>query len=202
MVKNSIVEFILKVEEISKIGLKYSTDPYAVDNYKQLQELAKKFISEQMNIELQGDNFFVRDIYPTPNVSVRTIIFNKERDKVLLVREASDGGFSLPGGWSELCLTPSESALKEVWEEAGSKCILTHLVGVFDRYRDLKVGGLPEYILVFEGEIISEDNEPCFEIVEKGYYAIDNLPKWSAKNNPDQMKKIIEAARNKETLFD
>lgn len=202
MVKNNIAEFILKVEEISKIGLKYSTDPYAIDNYRQLQQLAKKFLAEQMEVELSSDNFFVRDIYPTPNVSVRTVIFNDKRDKVLLVREKSDGGFSLPGGWSELCLTPSESALKEVWEEAGSSCKLTRLVGVFDRYRDIKRSGLPEYIIVFEGEIISEENEPCFEIIEKGYFSLNKLPKWSIKNNPEQMERIIKAALNKETLFD
>jgi len=202
MVNNNISEFILKVEEIAKIGLKYSTDPYAVDNYRQLQDLAKKFLAEKMNVQLNRDNFFTRDIYPTPNVSVRTVIFNESRDKVLLVREKADGGFSLPGGWAELCLTPAESALKEVWEEAGIKSKLTRLVGVFDRHRDKKQGGLPEYIIVFEGEILSEGKEPCFEITEKGFYSLDNLPKWSRKNNPEQMKKIITAARNSETLFE
>jgi len=202
MVKNSIVEFIMKVEEISKVGLMYSTDPYARDNYEQLQKLAKTFIADQMNIDLESGNFFARDIYPTPNVSVRTIVFNKERNKVLLVREKSDGGFSLPGGWAELCYSPSESALKEVWEEAGSKCKLVRLVGVFDRYNNVKTTGIPEYMIAYEGEIVEEVNEPCFEIIEKGFYPIDDLPQWSAKNNPVQMEKIIAAAIKKETLFD
>ena len=202
MNKKSIEEFVLKVEEISKIGLKYSSDPYAIDNYTQLQDLAKNFLLDQMDVKLNSDNFFVRDIYPTPNVSVRTVIFNDTRDKVLLVRERSDGGFSLPGGWSELCLSPSESALKEVWEETGSRCQLVRLVGVFDRWHDCKKSGLPEYIIVFEGKIISDDREPCFEILEKGYYSLECLPTWSIKNNPEQMKKIIEAAKMEKTLFD
>ena len=33
MVKYDFTDFLLKVEEISQVGLKYSTDNYALDNY-------------------------------------------------------------------------------------------------------------------------------------------------------------------------
>lgn len=197
-----IVDFLIKVEEISKVGLKFSKDPYARDNYQELQNLAKEFINDKMGVEMEKENFFQRDIYPTPNVSVRTICFSPNRKKILLVKEKLDGKWSIPGGWSELTLTPSQSALKELREEAGCEGKLIRLVGVFDRYRSKHLKGVPEYIVVFEGEITKVVSEPCFEIIETKWFDIDDLPEWSIKNNKEQMEKIISVALNGETSFD
>ncbi len=202
MKQNDIVDFVLKVEEISKVGLKYSKDPYAIDNYNELQDYAHQFITDNMQIPLNKPNFFSKDIYPTPNVSVRTVIFDETRTKVLLVQERLDKGWSLPGGWTELTLSPKESALKELREEAGAECKIKRLVGIFDRYEGVPTTGIPEYIIVFEGEILSEKVEVCHEIIQKKYFPLDDLPNWSVKHNPDQVIKMIEAAKKGETLFD
>ena len=37
---NQILEFIKKVQSIAQIGLSFSTDPYAIDNYEELKRLA------------------------------------------------------------------------------------------------------------------------------------------------------------------
>ena len=39
--------------------------------------------------------------------------------KILLVREKSDGGWTLPGGFADVGLSASENVIKEVREEAG-----------------------------------------------------------------------------------
>lgn len=202
MEHKDIVDFVLKVEEIAKVGLKYSKDPYAIDNYQELQDYAKDFLAKKMDTELRSDNYFTRDIYPTPNISVRTVIFDSTRTKVLLVQERLDLGWSLPGGWTELNLSPKESALKELREEAGANCEITRLVGILDRYEGVKTTGVPEYIIVFEGKIIVEKSEVCHEITKKDYFSLDNLPKWSLKHNPELMKKILKAAKENETIFD
>ena len=202
MERKDVVDFLIKVEEIAKIGLKYTKDPYAKDNYLELQNLAKNFLKEKENIVLNSPNFFKRDIYPTPSLSVRTIIFDETRTKVLLVQERSHLGYSLPGGWTELTLSPSESAKKEVREEAGAECEIVRLVGVTDRYKDIETTGVPEYVLTFEGRLVSEIGESCHEIVSKGFFDIDNLPPFSCKNVENQMKKLIYAARDNKTIFD
>ncbi|MDD6226557.1 MAG: NUDIX domain-containing protein [Bacilli bacterium] len=135
-------------------------------------------------------------------MSVRTIIFDETRTKVLLVQERSDLGYSLPGGWTELTLSPSESAKKEVREEVGAECEIVRLVGVTDRYKDIETTGVPEYVLTFEGRLVSEIGESCHEIVSKGFFDIDNLPPFSCKNVENQMKKLIYAARDNKTIFD
>jgi 8-oxo-dGTP diphosphatase len=204
MEKKDIVDFVLKVEEISKVGLMFSKDPYAVDNYTCLQNAAKDFLAEKLETPIKNGeaNFFQRDIYPTPNVSVRTIIFDSKREQVLLVQEKLDAGWSLPGGWTELTLSPSESALKEVREEAGAEVKLTRLVGVFDRYHYGPTRGIPEYIIVFEAELTKFVSDPCYEILARNFFPLDKLPQWSRKNNPGQMELILKAALEKKTLFD
>lgn len=202
MEEKDILSYVLKVEEISHAGLKYSKDPYAIDNYKSLEILSKDFLEKKLETPITGENFFKRDVYPTPNVSVRTVIFDEKREKVLLVQEKWDQGYSLPGGWSELGLTPKESALKEVREEAGAEAELVSLIGVFDRYEGLHLSGVPEYILAFEGKIKKVISKPCFEIMEASYFPLDALPVWSKKNNPEQMVKIITLAKENKTSFD
>lgn len=202
MEKKGIIDYIIKVEEISKIGLKYSTDPYAIENYRELERITEKFLLSDMDITIHDGNFFKRDIYPTPNISVRTIIFDETKTKVLLVQEKSDGGYSLPGGWSELTLSPSESAKKEVREEAGAESDIIRIVGVTDRYKDIETTGVPEYILTFLGRITKVVDKPCNEIISCNFFPLDSLPTWSFKNQPEQMVRLIDAAKKGETIFD
>jgi len=202
MIRKELTDYLIKISEITKVGLIYSKDPYAIDNYTQLEKITTDFLNDSLNIKLDRPNFFKRDIYPTPSVSVRSVIFSKDRKKILLVQERSDRCYSLPGGWAELGLNPSESALKEVYEEAGIKGKIVRLVGILDRYKDVSIKGIPEYIIVFEVEIEKESDELCSEILSKDYFDINNLPTWSRKNRPEQMLQIIDACLNNKTIFD
>ena len=38
---NQFLEFIKKVQSIAQIGLSFSTDPYAVDNYEELKKISE-----------------------------------------------------------------------------------------------------------------------------------------------------------------
>ena len=201
MKDNDLTDFLLKIEELTRSGLKYTNDDYARDNYKQLEELVKKFLSSK-NITFEGENIFKRNIYPTPSVSVRNVVFSADRKRVLLVRERQDGLYSLPGGFAELSLSPAESALKELYEEAGVEGKIISLVACIDRYKNLPTKSAPEYIIAFETEITSEFHEPCFEIISVGYFPIDDLPPFSRKHDSEQMKRIIMAAYEKKTIFD
>ena len=55
--------------------------------------------------------------YATPKVGVRAAAFVDGR--VLLVREASDGSWALPGGWADVTDSPAEAVVREVFEESG-----------------------------------------------------------------------------------
>ena len=128
MNEKQIFDYILKIQAIAKIGLTYSKDPYAIDNYKEINELSKKFLEDFTDTKIERPNYFEKDVYPTPNISVRTVIFNKDKTKILMVRESATHEYSLPGGWCDLYDSPSVAAKKECLQEAGAEVELVKLV--------------------------------------------------------------------------
>jgi len=54
--------------------------------------------------------------YATPKVDVRGAVFDGER--VLLVKERTDGLWTLPGGYADVGLSAAENVEKEISEEA------------------------------------------------------------------------------------
>ena len=113
MDSKNIYDYIIKIQSIAKIGLTYSKDPYAISNYTEINELSKKFLEEFMDVNINRPNYFEKNIYPTPNISARTVIFNDDKTKVLLVREVATQTYSLPGGWCDLYDSPSDTARNE-----------------------------------------------------------------------------------------
>ncbi len=99
-------------------------------------------------------------------------------------------------------ISPSESAKKEVFEEAGCECEIVRLVGVLDRYKDVTTTGVPEYIVCFEARKTGEFQDPCFEILDRKFFPVDDFPEISKKNRKEQIERFIDAALKGETVFD
>ena len=202
MDSKQIYDFILKVQSISKIGLVYSKDPYALTNYKELNDLSTKFLEDFIEVKFDRPNYFARDIYPTPNISVRTIIFNKDKTKVLMVREAALGTYSLPGGWADLYDSPSQTAKNECKQEAGADIEVIRLVGLTSRTPFKAPTSIPEYVAIFEARILELHKEHEYETDDVGFFDIDNLPEISRKTSKGELLRFINAAKNGETIFD
>ncbi len=58
------------------------------------------------------------------------IVFNTSGE-LLLVRNADDGAWGIPGGLIEPYEQPADAAVREAWEETGLQIELTGIVGVF-----------------------------------------------------------------------
>ena len=202
MDSKQIYDFVLKIQSIAKIGLIYSKDPYAISNYQEINELSLNFLEEFLEVKFDRPNYFQRDIYPTPNVSVRTVILNKDRNKVLMVREAALHAYSLPGGWADLYDSPSQTAYNECKQEAGADIEIIRLVGIMNRTPFKSPTSVPEYVVIFEAKLIGELQEHEYETDDVGWYDINNLPPLCKKVTPDEVKKMIFAAVNGETIFD
>ncbi len=202
MDSKQIYDYIIKIQSIAKIGLLYSKDPYAITNYQQINELSLKMLEDFMEVEFDRPNYFSRDIYPTPNVSVRTVIFNKERNKVLLVREAFIGGYSLPGGWADLYDSPAQTAINECNQEAGADIDIVRLVGIVSRLPFKQPTAISEYVIIFEGKIKGHLHEHEYETDDVQFFPIDHLPEISKKSNSEEIKHFILAAYHNETIFD
>ena len=202
MDSKQIYDFVLKIQSIAKIGLIYSKDPYAITNYKEINDLSLKFLEEFLEVKFDRPNYFQRDIYPTPNVSVRTVILNKDRSKVLMVREAALHAYSLPGGWADLYDSPSKTARNECQQEAGADIEIVRLVGIMNRTPFKSPTSVPEYVVIFEAKLVGDLHEHEYETDDVGWYPVDNLPPLCKKVTPEEVQRMIFAAVNGETIFD
>lgn len=202
MDSKQVYDFILKVQSISKIGLIYSKDPYALTNYQELNDLSTKFLEDFLEVKFDRPNYFQRDIYPTPNISVRTIIFNEDKTKVLMVREAALQAYSLPGGWADLYDSPSQTAKNECKQEAGAEIEIVRLVGLTSRTPFKAPTSIPEYVAIFEAKLTKLNEEHEYETDDVGFFDIDNLPEISRKTSKGELLRFINAAKNGETIFD
>ena len=198
----SFYEFILKVQAISKIGLNYSKDAYALENYLELSDLSTNMLKEFTQVDFKRPHYFARDLYPTPNVSVRMIIFN-EKEEVLLVKEKVDGGYTLPGGWADVFESPVEAIKKECIQEAGADVIILALTGVY--YFDFYHRGQPEsqYALVFKGKLKGPLQPFGHEITDVQFFPITQLPKSiSHKLARKDLLKMLQDAKKGDVYFE
>lgn len=197
-----LYDYILKIQSIAKIGLVFSKDPYAITNYQQINDLTIEMMEKLLEIEFNRPNYFSRDIYPTPSVSVRAVILNENRDKILFVRESNSGTYSFPGGWADLYDSPAQTAINESTQEAGADIEIVRLVGVLNRTPFKTNVHVPEYLIVFEAKLKGELHEHEYETDDVAWFPIDQLPVMSRKVAKEEIDRIINAIKNKETIFD
>src|SRR5712671_193588 len=129
----SILQWARKVQAIAQNGLTFTQDPFDRERYQQLQELVTTMLTSQLPItpeQLQG-LWQGDDGYATPKVDVRGAVF--DQDRVLLVRERSDGKWTFPGGWADVGDVPSFAVEREIREESGYVAKAVKLAALFDK---------------------------------------------------------------------
>jgi 8-oxo-dGTP diphosphatase len=189
-------EFIMRVQAIAKIGLKFSKDPYALENYQELNDVSLNMLKNFMGLNFEEPNYFTKDAYPTPNVSVRVLLIN-DKDEILYVKEKDGEGYTLPGGWADINQSPVEAAVTECFQEAGATVTIDALVGVYD-FSSQSVGS-SQYCLVFLGKVIGPLVPFGHEILEVKYVHKDQLPtpiSWKLPR-PDLKRMIVDAFKDK-----
>jgi ADP-ribose pyrophosphatase YjhB (NUDIX family) len=139
--RDQSLDLIRKVLALAGTGLHFTGPQYRSDDsrefdrerYEEIGKLAAQLIALQTNAPA-GDlikAWHADDGYVTPKVDVRGAIFRD--DKVLLVRERSDGKWTLPGGWADVNETPSEAVEKEIVQESGYTAKAVKLAAIYDR---------------------------------------------------------------------
>jgi ADP-ribose pyrophosphatase YjhB (NUDIX family) len=131
----TVLDWARKVQAIAQNGLLFTKDSFERERYTQLQQLTDSILAAELAIPLGAaralwDN---EKGYATPKVDVRGGVF--DGDRVLLVRERSDGGWTLPGGWVDVNDAPSEAVAREIYEESGYRAKATKLAMLVDKNR-------------------------------------------------------------------
>jgi ADP-ribose pyrophosphatase YjhB (NUDIX family) len=186
--------WIRKVQAIAQTGLAYSKEQYDRERYEQLEELVAAVQAEGLGVPTAEAKALWQHErgYATPKISVRAAVFSD--DKVLLVKERSDGKWTLPGGWVDINLSPSEAVATEVLEESGFQVRPIKLAAIFDSNRHPPQGTIyQEFKLFFICEIIGGQAMPGKETEAAEFFPLDNLPVLSlTRASPEQIKRMFK----------
>ena len=183
------VEWAKRVAALAKTGLHYATNHYDEERYQQLLDIAADMLADaaessasQVKLILTAD-----DGYITPKVDVRGAVF---RDgKVLLVREAVNGRWTLPGGWADVGDAPSQAVEREIREESGYEAKAVKVLALEDRKRRHPPSLNEVYKVAFLCELVGGEARTSAETTAVAWYGEDELPPLSEGRVTDEQIK-------------
>ncbi|MGH8231038.1 MAG: NUDIX hydrolase [Steroidobacteraceae bacterium] len=196
-----------EIQAIAQTGLAFSKDQYDLERYRRLRAIAVEILAEGSGAPIERiATLFDREAgYATPKVDVRGAVFRD--DRILLVREVSDGRWTLQGGWADVNQTARESVEREIEEESGFTARAHKLVGVWDYRR--QGHELPHaysiYKLFFLCELTGGSPSPSAETSAVEFFSLDRLPELSlGRVNPEQIRRMYQHRDNPQlqTEFD
>lgn len=168
---------------LSQNGLTFAHSDFDTHRWLQVRDLAIELLAvlsdqpqDELRLELGRDTG-----YATPKVDVRGALFD-EAERVLLMRERSDGRWSLPGGWADPPDTPTAAVLREVREETGYDAEVLKLIACYDRDAQGHQPALPMavYKLFFlcrmKGRVAAAQD---LETLDVGWFTLNELPPLS-----------------------
>jgi ADP-ribose pyrophosphatase YjhB (NUDIX family) len=168
---------------IARTGLGFTQSLYERERFEEVLKVAADIRAAALE-EAETDALFEEWLatvgegvagYVTPKVAVAAVVGN-EKGEILLTQRADSGWWLYPVGWADVGYSPSEIAVKEVFEETGIECEVDSLIAVLDGLR-LGFARLPMYSLVFHCRAIGgELRGHPLETSAVGFFARDALP--------------------------
>jgi ADP-ribose pyrophosphatase YjhB (NUDIX family) len=172
--------WIQQLQALAHNGLTYAENPYDIERYEKLRDLAVEMAAAQTDTDPQViQNLFAGEKgYTTPKIDVRGVVFRS--DTILLVQEKTDGLWSLPGGWADIGNAPSEAVEREIREESGYEARAVKLLAVYDRNRHAHDPyPFHAYKLFFLCDLIGGEARLSHETAGVGFFAADAMPSLS-----------------------
>lgn len=183
-----------RLQSIASTGVHYGQAAYDRERYEEIASIANQMLAHLANVPVSRIEALVPDFargYATPKVDVRGALFRQQ--KILLVREDSDGRWSLPGGFADVGKSPSENIEKEIWEEATLRVKARALYAVRHKAKhEYEPDARDFYKLFFLCEQIDASQPvPGPETSQAQFFGRDELPPLSAGRT---LEKDIAAA--------
>jgi ADP-ribose pyrophosphatase YjhB (NUDIX family) len=177
---SNLLVWARKVQAIAQNGLAFTRDPYDRERYTQLAELVATLLSTELRVPLaEARSFWSGESgYATPKVDVRGGVFAD--DRVLLVRERTDGRWTLPGGWVDVNDAPSDAVAREIYEESGYRARAVKLAALVDKNRHPHPPGVHHiYKLFFVCELTGGSAATSTETDAVEFHRLQALPPLS-----------------------
>ena len=199
---DELITIAQRIRAVSQTALTYSTNDYEIERSKEMIEISDHIVAIVSGLKESEISSMYSPIkeYITPKVDIRAVIFN-DKGEILLVKEKADGRWALPGGWSDVGFTPTEIVTKEAKEETGFDVRVDRLLAILDkRCYDHPTSSFYVYKFCFLCEIIGGNDELTFDILDKGFFALNNLPPLSLDRIlPEQIELLNKLWRNQDS---
>jgi ADP-ribose pyrophosphatase YjhB (NUDIX family) len=170
-----------ELRAIAQTGLTFTADRFDRQRYERVCELAASMLALRSGADYDVILGILREDkgYATPKVDVRGAAFVDGR--VLLVREISDGKWTLPGGWADVNQTAGECVVREIREESGFEARILKLAAVHDYQRSNRPARHIDsiYKMFFVCEITGGAARASDETSEVAFFPRDELPPLS-----------------------
>ena len=192
------LDWMQRLQAIAQTGLTYARDPFDVERYKAVREVA----AEMAATHTDADVTHVRDLFAsevghaTPKVDVRAVVFRGEA--ILLVRERAEGLWTLPGGWADIGESAGEAVAREAYEESGYRTRAVKLLALYDRNKHAHPPyPFHTYKLFFQCELIGGEPMHSMETDGVEFFREDKLPELSVTRvTPGQIARLFEHLRH------
>ena len=193
---NSWEDWCVRLDRLAQDGLAETTNPYDRDRYETVKSLVSSLRAG--GCALSGEPPRPHRLLPwpvTPKVDVRGVVYRD--DALLFVRERSDGGWTFPGGWADVGVSPARNVEREIWEEAGFETRAVRLLAVLDRQRHAHPPHEYHiYKLFLQCEILGGHAATSVETNGVAFFREDQIPNLSVgRVTRQQVLRMFELCR-------
>ena len=177
--ENIWLSFAKRLHALSSTGLAYDCNEYDRERFEEIQTIATEMMSLIGHVNVEKVQDLITEHakgYATPKIDVRGAVF--EDNRLLLVREKSNGLWTLPGGFADIGLSAAENIEKEIKEEAGLKVTARSIYSVRHKAKgDYNPDVRDFYKLFFLCESSSQCGlSPGGEVLDAQYFNRDEIP--------------------------
>jgi ADP-ribose pyrophosphatase YjhB (NUDIX family) len=190
--ENEILRTARRIQALAQAGLHYAENEFDRQRYEELRDLSVKLAASVTDkpVNKISELFTGETGFQTPKVDIRSVVIKD--NKVLLARERSDGGFSLPGGFADINYSPAEVAVKEVREETGLEVRVSRVLAVVDTdNHNFPPLEYHYYKIVLLCDLTGGELTDSYETTEAGFFDFEDLPVLSEKRNTRQLFDLI-----------
>lgn len=181
-------------------GPQYRSDANSVfdrERYEEIGRIAAELLAAHSHAPLSElmASWRLDDGYTTPKIDVRGAVF---RDgKILLVRERSDGQWTLPGGWADVNESPARAVEKEIVEESGFTARAIKLAAVYERAPpNTPATVFHAWKFFFICDLLGGEAQVSHETDAVDFFTLDALPELSqGRTTAWQIKRMFAHRR-------
>jgi ADP-ribose pyrophosphatase YjhB (NUDIX family) len=172
-----------KLQAIASTGLHFGASDYDKERYAEVADIADHMLANLGKVPLKAiASLFPEHAkgYANPQIDVRGAVIRQ--GKILLVKECSDGLWTLPGGYADVGLSAAENTVKEVHEEASVAVQATRLYAVKHKAKhayDADMRDFYKFYFLCEPIHPAQQPAPGPETSAAAYFSLGEIPPLS-----------------------